>query len=66
MAEAKKYTARKYDGDDLYSWAVFRTEDLKGLGQGVIFYGDAPPILTGMDQTEARWRANRMNERVSA
>ena len=50
---AIKYSARKYDGDDKYSWAIFRAADLKGLPRGIIFYGMAEPVMTGMDQRQA-------------
>lgn len=35
-----KYTCKKYMGDDLYSWAVFK---------------DGRPVATGMGQHQARW-----------
>ena len=50
----KKYTCRKYDGDDLYSWAVFKSKDVKGT-RGVIFYGEATPIVSGCSRNEANY-----------
>jgi len=55
----KKFTARKYDGDDMYSWAVFYTKDVKGMGS-LIFYGQARPVCTGLDMYEARQMVKRM------
>jgi hypothetical protein len=49
----KKFSLRKYNGDDAYSWAVFRSEDLRGLGRGPIFYGQATPIVAGCSKREA-------------
>ena len=42
MAKKIKITARKYGGDDCYSWAVFRSDQhqpcFTGLGRGEISY----------------------------
>lgn len=48
-----KLSVRKFNGDDDYSWAVFRTKDIKGLGRGTIFYGQATPIVAGCSRSEA-------------
>lgn len=56
----KKYTYRKYDGDDRYSYAIFLATDVKGKNR-VIFYGEAKPIVNGCSLTEARWRADELN-----
>lgn len=48
-----KYVIRKYDGDDSLSWGVFKAEDVRGLGHQ-IFYGDAMPIISGLNRTDAR------------
>lgn len=40
-----KYTIRKYEGDDHYSWALFK---------------DGYPIMTGMSMAEARWRRDAL------
>lgn len=53
MAKAKKYTIRKYNGDDLYSWAVFRKDSIPKGHRGVVFYGQAEPILCGLGKREA-------------
>ena len=48
----KKCTIKKFEGDDSYSWAVFRAADVKGM-TGVIFSGDASPLVTGCSRDEA-------------
>lgn len=50
-----KLTVRKFNGDDEYSWAVFRAKDVKGLGRGVVFYGQATPIVSGCSRREASY-----------
>lgn len=50
----KKFVIRKFDGDDSYSYAVFRAEDLKGLPRGgPIFFGQAKPLFCGLDRNQA-------------
>ena len=49
-----KYTIKKFNGDDAYSWAVFRAEDVKGM-RSPIFYGDARPIVCGLSRSEAQY-----------
>jgi hypothetical protein len=48
-----KVVVRRFNGDDDYSWAVFRAEDIKGI-TGVVLYGDATPIVSGCSKTEAQ------------
>lgn len=48
-----KVTVRKFNGDDEYSWAVFRAKDVKGI-KGVVMYGDATPIVSGCSKQEAQ------------
>jgi hypothetical protein len=50
----KGFVVRKYDGDDAYSWAVFRAADVKGL-RGVIFYGQASPVISDCTRREANY-----------
>lgn len=58
-----KLTVRKFDGDDMYSWAVFRKADIpKGL-KGPLFSGDAPPLITGLTRTGARYYLKRLERR---
>jgi|3_EtaG_2_1085321.scaffolds.fasta_scaffold239047_2 hypothetical protein len=53
MPSKKKYTIRKYDGDDCYSWAVFRKADIPKGRRGILFYGEATPIVCGFSKPEA-------------
>ena len=48
-----KVSVRKFNGDDEYSWAVFRTKDIKGI-KGVIMCEDATPIVAGCSKREAQ------------
>lgn len=48
-----KYTLKKYDGDDSYSWAVFRKIDLPKGHRGPVFYGEAEPLVSGCCRTQA-------------
>ena len=54
----QKYSIKKYNGDDIYSWAVFRAQDVKGL-RSPIFYGDAYPV-SGMNRSEAKYQKTRL------
>jgi hypothetical protein len=49
------YSIRKYDGDDCYSWAVFRKDDLGKGHRGIVFYGDARPIYSGCSRNQANY-----------
>lgn len=49
-----KYTVRKYEGDDIYSYAVFRAKDVKGTGRGV-YFGHARPVISGCSLNEAHY-----------
>jgi len=62
----KKYRAVKFAGDDIYSWAVFRAEDIKGLRSPISEYTKAKPVSSGMNITTARDLANELNARVEA
>ena len=46
----KYFTIRKYDGDDIYSWAVF----LKG---------QSIPVCTGCGKREACYHADQLEKR---
>ena len=39
------YVIRKYNGDDSFSWAVFRKEDIPKGHKGVVFYGETRPPM---------------------
>ncbi len=49
-----KYTLRKFNGDDRYSWAVFRKDDLPKGHRGIVFYGEANPVVNGCSRSQAR------------
>ena len=57
----KKYTIKKYNGDDQYSWAVFRAADVKGM-RSPIFYGDAEPIINGLDRHMAQYHRDNLEK----
>ena len=57
----KKYTIKKFNGDDQYSWAVFLAEDVRGM-RSPIFYGDAEPVINGLDRNEARYQKTRLEK----
>ena len=48
----KKYTIKKFMGDDSYSWAVFRAEDVKGM-RSPICDPWIQPVINGLGRTEA-------------
>jgi hypothetical protein len=48
----RKYSIKKYNGDDTGSYAVFYAEDVRGK-RSPIFMGEATPIASGMGRTEA-------------
>lgn len=50
--KVKDFSVRKWEGDDLYSWAVFRKADTKGRGGGVLM-GTPAPIVSGCSRREA-------------
>ncbi len=54
------YTIRKFNGDDSYSWAVFRKIDLPKGHRGVVFLGEARPLISGMSRTEAQYQKKLM------
>jgi|TARA_B110000196_G_C20722353_1_gene464757 hypothetical protein len=60
-----KYRVLKYNGDDIYSWAVFRAQDVKGM-RSPIFYGDAEPVMSGMDRNEARYQKTRLEKKAAS
>jgi|TARA_R110002051_G_C8385901_1_gene445916 hypothetical protein len=60
-----KYRVLKYNGDDIYSWAVFRAQDVKGM-RSPIFYGDAEPVMSGMDRNEARYQKTQLEKKATA
>jgi len=59
-----KYTTRKFDGDDAWSWAVFLAESIKGI-KGIIFYGEATPIMCSLTRNTARNEASKLNKKAA-
>lgn len=60
-----KLTIRKYDGDDIYSWAVFKIEDVKGT-RGVVFYGQAKPLVCGCSRSEASYHKKELEKKYAS
>ena len=48
-----KYIIRKFEGDDSHSWAVFKKSDLPKGHRGIVFRGEARPIVSGCSRYEA-------------
>jgi len=53
MAKSQ-FTTRKFDGDDRYSWAVFRKSDLPKGHRGIVFWGEAQPVVCGLSRSSAQ------------
>lgn len=62
-----RYVVRRFDGDDRYSWAVFRRRNLPadvrsgGINARLVFYGEAEPVESGLSKREARAERERLN-----
>ena len=54
-----KYTIKKFNGDDAYSWAVFRAQDVKGM-RSPIFFGDARPLVSGLTRSDAQYHKRQL------
>ena len=54
-----RYTIKKFNGDDQYSWAVFRAQDVKGM-RSPIFLGDARPVVSGLTRGEAQYHKRQL------
>lgn len=50
----RRYTVKKFNGDDQYSYAVFNMADVKGM-RSPIFYGQATPVISGLSRSEAKY-----------
>jgi hypothetical protein len=60
-----KFSIKKYNGDDQYSWAVFYAKDVKGM-RSPIFYGDAQPIINGLDRYMARYHKEQLEKKAAS
>ena len=54
-----RYTIKKFNGDDSYSWAVFYAADVRGM-RSPIFLGDARPIVTGLTKSDAKYHKQQL------
>lgn len=54
-----KFRCMKYNGDDDYSWAVFKASDVKGL-RSPVFSGQARPVVSGCSRSEATYHKKRL------
>ena len=59
-----KYTIRKFNGDDSYSWAVFRKSDLSKGHRGIVFYGEAKPVVSGCARREAQGYRDNLEKKA--
>lgn len=55
----RKLTLKKFDGDDMYSWAVFYADEVRGM-RSPIMYGQARPLIAGLGKQEAQARKKRI------
>lgn len=54
-----KYSAKKFNGDDQYSWAVFRAADVRGIRSPVMF-GQARPVMSGLSRMDASYYKKKL------
>ena len=54
-----KFTIKKFNGDDAYSRAVFRAQDVKGM-RSPIFLGDARPVVSGLTRSDAQYHKRQL------
>ena len=54
-----KYTIKKFMGDDSYSWAVFRAEDVKGM-RSPICDPFARPVMSGLSRADAQYHKKNL------
>ena len=56
-----EYTARKYMGDDEYSWAVFLKTDLPKGHRGIVFDYYPQPVVNGLSRSSAQHYARSLS-----
>lgn len=61
MAKSR-FRILKFNGDDSYSWAVFKSDDVKGM-RSPIFYGMATPVVSGLSRSEANYHKSLLEAR---
>jgi len=54
-----KASIKKFNGDDDYSWAVFRLKDVKEI-KGVVMHWQATPIVSGCSKKEAQFHKKQI------
>lgn len=57
----KKLVIRKYNGDDSYSWAIFKSEDV-GNNKGIITCSHIKPIMSGLQRSEASYYKSKLEK----
>ena len=57
----KKYSIKKFMGDDSYSWAVFRAEDVKGM-RSPICDPWIRPLINGLSRMDATYYKKQFEE----
>ena len=57
-----KYSIKKFMGDDQYSWAVFRAEDVKGM-RSPICDPWIQPVINGLGRSEAQYHKKCLEEK---
>ena len=50
----QKYTIKKFMGDDSYSWAVFRAQDVRGM-RSPICDPCIRPVMSGLTRADAQY-----------
>jgi len=58
----KKYTIKKFMGDDSYSWAVFRAQDVKGM-RSPICDPSIQPVINGLTRSDAQYHKKNLESR---
>lgn len=61
--KAKKYKAMKYNGDDMYSWAVFYQKDVCGFSPPIFEDMGITPIIAGCGREEAKHYIKQLEKR---
>jgi hypothetical protein len=54
-----KFSIKKFNGDDRYSWAVFRASDVRGM-RSPIFSGQASPLVSGLSRQDASYHKSKL------
>ena len=57
-----KYTIKKFMGDDQYSWAVFRAQDVRGM-RSPICDPFIQPAMSGLSRSEAQYQKKRLESK---